>query len=330
MIRFQDPYLLLLLLIIPLYIFFQLWFKRKFHNKIIFPHVNLILKALNNKKRSYSVVDIIRYLAIFFLLLALASPEIQSQNKVAASYERSDTDIVICLDVSGSMLMETIKDKRNPRVRSNRLNDAKLVIENFVNQLRGQQVSLVTFSNSAKILTPLSDDYSMVIDKTKSIEISKDEQQLTAMGMGIALSSAVLKDSPAKSKFIILITDGVNNTGVYKPLQATETFAVPFDLKVYPIGFNASLYHTLIRGSDVDIETLNQIAELTGTGQAELASSSEALERIINNIGRSEKIHEEKELPYAYYSIHQYLIGLAFILLLIEFYLRKVYYYEVQ
>lgn len=327
--RFQNPYMLLLLLIIPLYIFVQIWFRRRFSNKILFSRTNIILKALGNKRRSYSVIDLIKYLALFLIIFALSEPEIKSQNKVSATWERSDTDIVICLDVSGSMLMETMNNKLISNVYSNRLRDAKSVIENFVNKLRGQQVSLITFSNSAQILTPLSDDYSMVNLKTKSIEIDRNKQSLTAIGMGIALSSAVLKDSPAKSKFIILITDGVNNTGIYNPTEATETFAVPFDLKIYPIGFNASVQGRMT-GADVDVETLNKIAQLTGSGKAELANSSEALERIIDNIGKSENIHEEKELPNAYYPIHQFFIGLAFILLLIEFYLRKVRYYEVQ
>lgn len=327
--RFQNPYMLLLLLVIPLYIIMHIWFKRRYSNKILFSRTNIILKAIKNKRRSFSSLDVMSYIAIFLMIFALSEPEIRSQNKVAASWERSDTDIVICLDVSGSMLMETRNNKFISHVFSNRLRDAKLVIENFVNKLRGQQVSLITFSNSAQILTPLSDDYSMVIDKAKNIEIDRNKQSLTAIGMGIALSSAVLKDSPAKSKFIILITDGVNNTGIYQPIEATEAFAVPFDLKVYPIGFNASRQGGLT-GADVDIETLNKIAQLSGSGKAELANSSEALERIINNIGQSENIHEEKELPNAYYPIHQLFIGLAFILLLIEFYLKKVRYYEVQ
>lgn len=329
MIRFQNPYLLLFLLIVPLYIFFQIWFKKKFSNKILFSRTNIILKASGNRRKSYSIIDIIRYLALFLLIFALSEPEIRSQKKVAAIWERSNTDIVICLDVSGSMLMETMNNKLISHVYSNRLRDAKEVIESFVNKLRGQQVSLITFSNSAQILTPLSDDYTMVIDKTKSIEIDRNKQSMTAIGMGIALSSAVLKDSPAKSKFVILITDGVNNAGIYQPLEATETFAVPFGLKIYPIGFNASRQGGLT-GADVDIETLNKIAKLTGSVNAELANSSEALERIINNIGESENINEEKELPYAYSSIHQIFLILAFALLLIEFYLRKVSYYEVQ
>lgn len=327
--RFQNPLILLLLLIIPLYIFLQIWFRKRYSNKIVFSRTNLLLKANRNKKKSYSIIDILRYSALFLLVLALSEPEIKSQNKVSATWERSDTDIVICLDVSGSMLMETRNNKLISHVFSNRLRDAKQVIENFVNKLRGQQVSLITFSNSAQILTPLSDDYSMIIDKTKSIQIDRNKQSLTAIGMGIALSSAVLKDSPAKSKFIILITDGVNNTGIYQPLEATESFAFPFDLKIYPIGFNASRQGGLT-GADVDMETLNKIAKLTGSGRAELANSSEALERIINKIGESENIHEDKELPNAYYPIHQFLLIGAFTLLLAEFYLRKVSYYEVQ
>ncbi len=327
--RFQNPLMLLLLLIIPLYILVQIWFRKRYSNKIVFPRLKLLLEANNNKKRSFSALDILRYIAIFFMIFALAEAEIRSNNRVTATWERSDTDIVICLDVSGSMLMETRNNKLISHVFSNRLRDAKLVIENFVNKLRGQQVSLITFSNSAQILTPLSDDYSMVIDKTKSIEIDRNKQSLTAIGMGIALSSAVLKDSPAKSKFIILITDGVNNTGIYQPIEATETFALPFDLKIYPIGFNAARQGGFT-GADVDIETLNKIAQLTGSGRAELANSSEALERIINKIGESENIHEDKDLPYAYYPIHQILLIAAFILLIIEFYLRKVAYYEVQ
>ncbi len=327
--RFQNPLMLILLAIIPLYIYFQIWFKKRYSNKIVFSRTKLLVRANNNKKRNYSLIDLFRYIAIFLMVLALSEPEIRSANKVSAIWERSDTDIVICLDVSGSMLMETRNNKLISHVFSNRLRDAKLVIENFVNKLRGQQVSLITFSNSAQILTPLSDDYSMVIDKAKGIEIDRNKQSLTAIGMGIALSSAVLKDSPAKSKFIILITDGVNNTGLYQPIEATESFAVPFDLKIYPIGFNASR-QGLMTGADVDVETLNKIAQLTGSGKAELANSSEALERIIDKIGESENIHEDKELPNAYYPIHQILLITGFMLLLIEFYLRKIRYYEVQ
>ncbi|MFA7056732.1 MAG: VWA domain-containing protein [Candidatus Cloacimonadales bacterium] len=329
MIKFQNPYMLIVLAVIPLYIVLQIWFKKKFTNKIPFSRTNLLIKAANNKRRSFSNIDIMRYVTIFLLIIALCEPEIRSQKKVLATWERSNTDIVICLDVSGSMLIETGGNRMFTSSYSNRLRDAKKVIENFVGKLQGQQVSLITFSNSAQILTPLSDDYSLVIEKTKEIDIDRSKQALTAIGMGISLSAAVLKDSPAESKFIILITDGVNNTGVYQPLEATKSFAVPYDLKIYPIGFNASRTGGFT-GDDVDIETLNKIAQLTGSGKAELASSSEALETIIDNIGKSENIQEDKELPNAYSPVHNLFISIAFLLLLLEFYLRKVKYYEVQ
>lgn len=327
--RFQNPYMLLLLFIVPIYIVVHIWFKKRFTNKIPFSQTDLLIKAANNKRRSFSFLDVVRYVAIFLLIVALCEPEIRSHKKVLATWERSNTDIVICLDLSGSMLIETVSPGFMTNVYSNRLRDAKRVIESFVSKLRGQQVALVTFSTAAQVVTPLSDDYSLVIEKTKEIEIDTSKQNLTAIGMGIALSTAVLKDSPAETKVIILITDGVNNAGIYQPLEATKSFAMPYEVKIYPIGFNASRPGGY-QDDDVDIETLNKIAELTGTGTAALASSSAALEEIVDKIGESENIHEDKELPNAYSPIHNLFIGFAFLLLLIEFYLRKIRYYEVQ
>lgn len=327
--RFQNPYMLLLLLIVPLYIVVQIWFKKRFTNKIPFSQTDLLIKASNNRRRSFSFIDVMRYAAIFLLIIALCEPEIRSHKKVLATWERSNTDIVICLDLSGSMLIETVSTGFMSNVYSNRLRDAKRVVESFVSKLRGQQVSLVTFSTNAQILTPLSDDYSLVIEKTKDIEIDTSKQNLTAIGMGIALSTAVLKDSPAENKIIILITDGVNNAGIYQPLEATKSFAMPYDVKIYPIGFNASRTGGYT-DDDVDLETLHKIAELTGTGTASLANSSAALEEIVEKIGESENIHEDKELPNAYSPIHNFFISLAFLLLLLEFYLRKIRYYEIQ
>ncbi|OQY39428.1 MAG: hypothetical protein B6226_01910 [Candidatus Cloacimonetes bacterium 4572_65] len=325
--RFNNPWFLLTLLILPLYIYFAIWFKRKKATTIPFSRSKVLKRALKGKRRSYNFLDVIRFTALFMLIVSLSEPEIDSQREIQATWERSDTDIVICLDVSGSMLTETVNEKVLARRFSNRLNDSKKVIENFVKSLSGQQVAMVSFSNSAKIITPLSDDYSLVVDKSNDITIDPNKQNMTAIGMGISLSCAILKDSPAKSKFIILITDGVNNTGQFQPIEATESFAVPFGVKVYPIGFDAS---RLYRGSAVDIETLHKIASLTGTGFAGLAGSSEDLLEIVTNIGKSENINEDKEIPTAFVPIHNFLLIGAFLLLIIELYLRKIYYLELQ
>ncbi len=326
MIQFENKWMLLALLVIPFYIFLQHYFTKKYATKIPFSKASYLLRTLV-KGSKFSSLDIIRYLALTILIFSLSEPQIESGTKVEGIWQRSDTDVVICLDVSGSMLAETYNQFSSKRGLSNRLEDAKMVIDNFIEGLNNQQVALVTFSNSAEILTPLSDDYNLVSTKCNEIAINRNQQALTSIGMGIALSSAILKDSPAKSKFIILITDGVNTTGQYSPLEATKSFAVPFDIRIYPIGFDASA--AMVKSS-VDIETLNEIAKLTGTGQAGRASSSKDLDDLVKKISESEKIHEKKELPVAYKSIHVYLLILSLILLFVELIARKVLYYEFQ
>lgn len=200
-------------------------------------------------------------------------------------------DIVLCIDVSRSMLAEDI--------RPNRLEVAKQRIREFAKLRPTDRISIVIFSEKVLTLLPLTTDPSLVDQVLSEISIGYLGSG-TNIGDGLALSVARALNSEAKNKVIVLLTDGVANVGTMTPIQAAEE-AKKYGIKVYTIGLGTDedakipvgngvfgTQYQLIPGGSIDYKVLNEISEMTG-GKFYPAKSDQALKKILEDIQKLEK-----------------------------------------
>ena len=222
-----------------------------------------------------------------FIILALARPQ---QGRIYEEVESRGVDIILCLDISTSMLAEDFTPK-------NRLYVAKEQAKKFIEKRRGDRIGLVVFAADALTQCPLTLDHKIVeglIDYVHPGIVSDG----TAIGMGLATAVARLKDSQAKNKLIILLTDGRNNAGEIDPLSAAK-LAQALDIKVYCIGVGSKgpvpypvddpvFGRRYVQARfDLDMDILNKIAETT-QGHAFLATDARALSTIYDEIDKLE------------------------------------------
>ena len=235
-----------------------------------------------------------RLLALAFLVVALARPQL------GYAWEESLTegiDIEIVLDISGSMAAEDFKPK-------DRLTVAKRVVRDFVSGRPGDRIGLVVFSGGAMTRAPLTTDRDMLDTIIDNIQLNALPDG-TAIGVGLANAAARLKDSQAKSKVIVLVTDGINNAGEIDPISAAAV-CQGLGIKVYTVGVGGSRglvnvpfpmpnpvtgrteYIRRLMNLPVDEKLLQTIAQRTG-GHFYLATNPEGLRRIFDEIDRLEK-----------------------------------------
>ena len=286
-IEFANPeYFYLLLVLIPLIA----WYVLKDKNAHASIQVSTI-KGFNAAPKTYKyylrhALFAFRVLAIALLIVAMARP--QSSNK----WENITTegiDIVMSLDISSSMLARDFDPDR--------LEAAKDVATQFITGREQDKIGLVIFSGESFTQCPLTTDHAVLINLFKDIQSGMIEDG-TAIGLGLANAVNRLKDSQAKSKVIILLTDGVNNQGEIAPLTAAE-LAKTFGIRVYTIGigtqgtapypvqtaFGVSMRNMPVK---IDEEVLQQIAEMTG-GQYFRATDNNKLKAIYEQIEQKKK-----------------------------------------
>jgi Ca-activated chloride channel homolog len=313
-------YLYLLLLIIPAIVWYVLGRKRRFATLQV--SNSFAFKDLKPswKDRLEHVPFILRMLAFVLIILVLCRP--QSSNK----YQNVTTegiDIVIALDISSSMLAEDLSP--------NRLEAAKKVASNFISGRPNDNIGLVLFSAESFTQCPLTTDHTVLLNLFGSIKSGMIEDG-TAIGLGLANAVNRIKDSQAKSKVIILLTDGSNNRGDIDPITAAE-IARTFGIRVYTIGVGRkgkapypfqTAYGVQYQNIEVDIDEppLRQIASTTG-GEYYRATSNNSLKNIYAKIDQLEKtkmnVHEYSKKNEEY---RLFAIG-AFLLLLLEIILRN-------
>ncbi|MDD2228905.1 MAG: VWA domain-containing protein [Candidatus Cloacimonetes bacterium] len=322
MIKFGHPWFLLLLLLIPLYLWWETSYTTK--RKLSLPHSRLQqLKQLSAGQFPYQYLfPGLRCLIIMSLVLAIAQPRwgVQTRNM-----NNKGVDIVLAVDISGSMLaMDFAPD--------NRLGAAISVAKDLVSRRPNDRFALVAFSEYALTQVPITFDHNAMLGSLQQLKVNETASG-TAIGLGLAKAVARLKDSKAKSRMVILITDGVNNTGEIDPLSAAE-MAKQLGIKVYPIGvgsggmvpfpfydpiFGTRYVNTLI---ELDMVTLNKIAAVTGTGRAALATDASSLSEIMLQIDKQEKTTFKTQPSYKYSERFMPFLWVAFMLLLIELLLR--------
>jgi len=318
---FRHPYALLLLLALPLLFYFS---ARRKKAAMTFSTVAPIreMGAVSLSLLFYRLLPWLRGLVIILFCLALAQPEEVSAER---EYQTKGVDIILSLDLSGSMLAEDFKPE-------NRLTVAKQEAIKFIRGRENDRIGLVVFARKAFTQCPLTLDYNILTALLDQVEIGMIPDG-TAIGMGIASAVNRLRDSDAKSKVIILITDGENNAGNIDPITAAE-LAKTFGIKVYTIGVgrgglvpfpvNDPLFGKRYVQAKVEIDevTLKRIADIT-KGLFFRARDPQSLAEIYEKINELEKT-EVKVKEYISYAplFHWFLIP-ALALLFLEIFLSR-------
>ncbi|MEA1785695.1 VWA domain-containing protein [Arenibacter sp. GZD96] len=321
-VQFANPQFFWLLLALPVAV---LWYflKRKqevasvtmpslagFSSYSMLPKLKPILFAL-------------RLLALAAIITALARP--QSEDISSRTKTTQGIDIVMAVDVSSSMLAKDLKP--------NRLAALKEVAADFIGERPNDRIGIVAFSGESYTKTPITSDKAIVLNGLKEITYGQLTDG-TAIGMGLATSVNRLKDSKALSKVIIILTDGVNNSGFIEPATAAE-LAIEYNIKTYtiaigtngnalsPIAYNPDgSFRYGMREVEIDVELLKNIAEVTG-GKYFRATDNSTLEAIYDEINKLEKTEIEEIKYYRYEEKFRPLLFLAGALLILEWLLRN-------
>ena len=287
--RFELPLFLLLLLIIPLLILIRAQMGHA--PGIRYADTRLIGQSQSSwRMRLRPLLATMRYLAIALVVLAIARPQSgQSQDIIRGE----GVDIVMALDISGSMASLDFQP-------DNRLTAAKQVISDFIKERPYDRIGLVVFAANAFNQSPLTVDHTVLERLLDQVELATDLKldDGTAIGLGLANAANMLKDSPSKSKVVILLTDGVNNSGQIDPLTAAEA-ANALGIKVYTIGAGRpgsvpvpiqdafGRQQVVMQQSVLDETTLKNIAEKTG-GLFFRAQDTEGLQQVYDQINQLE------------------------------------------
>jgi len=314
----------LVLILIPI-IILLFWYKQKkqaAESGFKFSSGDLVgnLKSSFKLRLSRNLVYL-RMLAIILLIAALARP----QTPVADSKIQSEgIDIVLALDCSTSMLAEDFKLGGQ---RQSRIEVIKNVVKDFIRGRRNDRLGIVAFAARAYTVCPLTLDYGWLLDNLDRVKTGLIEDG-TAIGSGIATSLNRLKDSKAKSKVVILLTDGRNNMGNISPLTAAEA-AKALKVKIYTIGagskglvlypvkdfFGNTVYQPI--QIDIDEDTLMKIAEITG-GKYFRATDTESLRKIYKEIDSLEKTTIEEKGYLEYNELFSIFLILSLAILLLD------------
>jgi Ca-activated chloride channel homolog len=323
-LSFLNPEFFWLFLLIPVAVAWMYWKKNE-------QTASLKMSSTQGFKESSSLLvklkpmlNVMRILALSSLIIALARPrtvDISNQTKTTRGI-----DIVMAMDVSGSMLAKDL--------RPNRMEALKDVAADFVEERPNDRIGLVVYASEAYTKTPVTSDKAVVLDAIGSIKYDQVLQDGTGIGMGLATAVNRLKESKAKSKVIILLTDGVNNAGFIEPETAAD-IAKQYGIKVYTIGIGTngmaeSPYALAPNGQilfqmmkvEIDEQLLKNIARKT-EGKYFRATSNSKLAEIYAAINKLETT-EIKELRfYDYDEKYRPFVWIAGLLLLLELGLRN-------
>ena len=322
-IVFKNPEFLWLLILLPVVAFMLYKFKFVRLNNFKFSNLESF-DSKTLKSKLYPIINICRIITLLLVIVALARPqEISNSTRTKTS---SGIDIVIAVDISSSMLAQDLKP--------NRLEALKTVASQFINDRINDRIGLVIYAGESYTKTPVTSDKDVVIKSLSDITFDGIIEDGTAIGMGLATSVNRLKESKAKSKVIILLTDGVNNSGFIDPSTAAD-LAANFEIKTYTIGLgtngnarapvalnpNGSFRFGMTK-VEIDEELLKNVANKTG-GLYFRATDNKKLEEIYNEINKLEKT-EVEEIKYSdseekYRLLIIAAIGLIFVELILKY-----------
>lgn len=306
MFKFASPYFLLL---IPLIIF--LFFRKQKVKGIKIPGIKPI-KEFKIKSKKYLIGKILILFSIILMCVALARPQLVSENKIV---KKDGIDIVVALDLSQSMLQSDFKPDR--------LEKAKELLGEFIDKRVNDRISLVVFGGDAYTKVPLTFDHNVVKEITSKLTVDDiTSNNRTAIGMGLGVALNRVKDSEAKSKVIILMTDGENNSGEMSPIGASE-IAKELGVKIYTIGIGAReisirvpFGHIKKKNDELDENLLKTIASTTG-GEYFRAGNEKEFQEIFKKIDSLEKTKIDGRSFYEKDELYENILKIALLLLII-------------
>lgn len=318
---FANPWLLLLLLLLPILVILK---GRIGGTPGVTFSSTETLRALGGKRRSRAggLLGLLAHLALASLIVALARPQL---GRTLSHVQASGVDILICLDVSTSMLAEdyTIGGKR-----ANRLETVKQVTEDFIRQRPNDRIGIMAFASRPFLVSPLTLDHEWLIKNLDEGVQTGRVDDGTAIGSATAAAANRLKDKESKSKVIVLLSDGDNNAGRVTPFTAAEA-AKALGIRLYTIGagtvgevpvprvdpFGRTVYETV--HSDFDEETLKKMAEIAN-GTYFRADNTASLKKTFNEIDRMEKTKVGVEKTSEYQDLFPPFVLAGLVLLALE------------
>ncbi len=318
----------------------MIWYSAWAFGLLIFLLVALIMQILGRKRRYGALPlstlplvknlsssfrarlkylpDLLKYLGLILVVVALARPQ-ETDEKIKRNVE--GIDIMVALDISHSMLIEDMKPE-------NRLESAKKTIHDFVEKRISDRIGMVVFSGESYTRVPLTLDYQLLKQNIMAVETSTNIKMGTAIGVALGNAVSRLNESTAKSRVVILLTDGENNTGLIDPQTALK-IAKGYGVRIYTIGVGRDgqaqlpIYSTDVLGrkvkryqpihSKVNEPLLKQLADETG-GKFYRASNTNALEGVFSEIDELEKTKIEENRFTQYTEMFQNILFWAFIL----------------
>ena len=323
-ITFLNPEFFWLFLLIPVAVVWLFWKKNQ-------QSATLKISSIQGFKNSDSllvklkpILNVFRVLALSSLIVAMARPRtVDVSNKTKTT---KGIDIVMAIDVSGSMLAKDLKPDR--------MQALKKLAADFVEERPNDRIGLVVYASEAYTKTPVTSDKAVILDAIRSIKYDNVLVDGTGIGMGLATAVNRLKDSKAKSKVVILMTDGVNNAGFIEPDTASD-IAKQYGIKVYTIGIGTNgmamfPYAIAPNGKflfqmmkvEIDEQMMKKIANNTG-GKYFRATSNSKLAEIYATINKLETTEIEELKFYDYDEKFRPFVWFAGFLLLLEIGLRK-------
>jgi len=318
MFRFANPEFLLLLAVLPLLVYWQLKSSRRQQSSLRYSDLGLIKPMGDSPRKRYRpVLFILRLAVIALLIIGFARPQAGSHEEEVIT---EGIDIVMAMDISSSMLAEDFKPK-------NRLETAKVVAADFIKGRKNDRIGMVVFAGQSFTQCPLTLDYGILLKFLDDIHIGMIEDG-TAIGMALGTCVNRLRDSKAKSKVVILLTDGQNNRGELDPITAARV-AKAYKIRVYTIGAGTrgeALYpvddpifgRRYVRMPvNIDEDLLRSIAGITG-GKYFRATDRTSLEKIYREIGDLEKTKIEVKQYTRYRELFGRYLLAALVLLLAE------------
>ena len=325
-ITFNNPEFLWLAVILFVIILIDYKFKNVKNSSFSISSI----KSLNTKSfkvKLFPLLNVLRFTALFMLIVALARPQIID---VSIQTKKSrGIDIVIAVDVSSSMLAQDLKP--------NRLEALKEVAKEFVNDRINDRIGLVVYAGESYTKTPVTSDKSIIINSINEIIFDGVIEDGTAIGMGLATSVNRLKNSKAKSKVVILLTDGVNNSGFIDPNTSAD-LATSFGIKTYTIGLGSNgnarapialnpdgSFRYGLTKVEIDEKLLKEIASKTG-GLYFRATDNKKLKEIYDEINKLEKTKVEEFKYSNAKEVYRFFVLAAVILILIEWILKTTFF----
>ena len=318
-IFFANPIYLWLMLFLPFAIAWHVITRKKTQASLKISSLSGFGMQNSFLSKVRPILFVLRILALGLIILAIARP--QTVDISTRTRTNKGIDIIMAIDVSSSMLAQDLKPDR--------LSALKRVASSFIDDRLSDRIGLVVYAGESYTKTPITSDKSIVKASLREIAYQGLIEDGTAIGMGLATSVNRLKDSRAKSKVIILLTDGVNNSGFIDPKIAIE-LAVEFGIKTYTIGLGSNgtarapvailptgEFKYGMTKVEIDEGLLKEIASATG-GIYFRATDNKKLEEIYAEINKLEKTEIEEFKYYNYEEKYRILILLALALLFLE------------